>query len=360
MIFTRREFIRTSGSLSAVAFLPEIIVPKPKKSLGIALVGLGYYSKDLLAPALQLTSNCHLAGIVTGSPEKIPLWKKQYGISDKNIYHYDNMHQIANNEDIDVIYIVLPPAMHAKYAIIAANAGKHVWVEKPMEVSAEKCQSMIDAATKNKVQLAIGYRLHHEPNTQELMKMGRTLPYGKLMEVSAEAGYVDGRTNHWKQNKALGGGVMLDMGVYPINALRYTVQKEPVRVLSAEFSTTRPEIYHEVEETGRFTLEFPDGIIARGMASLGQNINELKVNCARGSYEFDPFQAYNGVKGKTSDGKTIHFAIANQQAKQMDDDAEAIMNNKPNMVKGEEGMKDIRIVEAIKESVRTGRSVDLI
>ena len=109
------------------------------------MVGLGYYSTDLLAPALQLTEKCYLAGIVTGTPAKAEKWKQQYNIPDKNIYNYNNFDSIANNADIDVIYIVLPPSMHAEYTIRAAKAGKHVWVEKPMAVTEAECKRMIDA-----------------------------------------------------------------------------------------------------------------------------------------------------------------------------------------------------------------------
>src|SRR6186713_3437729 len=103
-----------------------------KDRLGVALVGLGYYSTDLLAPALQQTKHCYLAGIVTGTPAKAETWKKKYNIPDKNIYDYQNFDQIANNPDIDVVYVVLPPSMHKEYVIRAANAGKEVWCEKPM------------------------------------------------------------------------------------------------------------------------------------------------------------------------------------------------------------------------------------
>ena len=134
------------------------------------MVGLGYYSTDLLAPALQLTKNCELKGIVTGSEHKIPIWKKKYNIKDKNIYNYQNFEQISNNKETDVIYIVLPPSMHSEYSIRAANTGKHVWCEKPMAPSVSECEAMIRACQVNKVKLAIGYRCQHDPNIQAYMK----------------------------------------------------------------------------------------------------------------------------------------------------------------------------------------------
>ncbi len=161
-MINRRKFITiAAGSALAYNAFPAIIQKKQK--LGVALVGLGYYSTDLLAPALQLTEKCYLAGIVTGTPSKAEQWKKRYNIPDKNIYSYDTFDTIANNPDIDVIYVVLPPSMHAEYSIRAAKAGKYVWCEKPMAVTSPECQRMIDACNQNKVKLSIGYRMHHEP-----------------------------------------------------------------------------------------------------------------------------------------------------------------------------------------------------
>ena len=358
-MITRRNFLKTTTASALALAFPGILIPRQKKRLGVALVGLGYYSRDLLAPALQMTEHCYLAGIVTGSPHKIPTWQRQYQIKDQNVYNYDNMQDIANNPDIDVIYIVLPTGLHAKYAILAANTGKHVWCEKPMARTAAECQQIIDACAKNKVKLSIGYRMQHEPNTQKVISFASTKPYGKIQDLKAEAGYYDGRSDHWKFKKAMGGGAMYDMGVYPLNAVRYATQEEPLAVLKAAHSTNRPSIYTEVDETTTFTLEFPSGAIANCKTSFGENLNHLRVDCQRGWYELKPFQSYSGVRGRTSDGKALDAYIPNQQARQMDDDALAILHNKPVIVPGEEGMRDIRIVEAIYQSAAQGKRVDL-
>lgn len=359
----RRDFIK--GTLAGAAgvamssqdMFANIIIPQNRK-LGVALVGLGYYSTDLLAPALQLTENCYLAGIVTGTPAKAERWQKQHNIPDKNIYNYGNFASLANNPAIDIVYIVLPPSMHAEYSIKGAQAGKQVWCEKPMAMTAAECQSMIDAANKNKVQLTVGYRMHHEPNTQKVMTFAKSLLYGKLKNLSAAAGYREGRTDHWKQKRAMGGGAMYDMGVYSLNAARYASGMEPIAV-TARASTTRPEIYHEVEETMQFDLEFPGGATAQCETSFGRGLNDLQVNFEKGSYELSPFQAYSGIQGKTSDGIKLNASIPNQQARQMDDDALAIMKKTKPLVPGEEGLKDIRIVEAIYKSVKEKSRVSI-
>ena len=322
------------------------------------MVGLGYYSKDLLAPALQLTKNCELRGIVTGSPEKIPIWQQKYGIKDKNVYNYQNYDEITNNSDIDVIYVVLPPSMHAEYTIRAANAGKHVWCEKPMAPTVADCEAMIKACKDNKVKLAIGYRCQHDPNIQAYMKVGKERPFGKVKMVTSAAGYFDGRTNHWKQNKALGGGVMGDMGVYALQGARLATGEEPISVL-AQSSTTRPEIYHEVEETMMFQLEFPSGALAACHTSFGIQMNYLQVNYEKGWLKMEPHSSYGGNKGSMSNGTEINFPLENQQAKQMDEDAMAIMNNRDLIVPGEEGLRDIRVVEAIYKSANKNCLVKL-
>ncbi len=362
-MINRRRFIGqaaagTAGLAMAQSAFANIILPQKKDKLGIALVGLGYYSTDLLAPALQLTKHCKLAGIVSGTPSKIETWKKQYNLPDKNCYSYDTFDSIANNPDIDVVYVVLPPSMHAEYTIRAAKAGKHVWCEKPMAPSVLDCKNMIDACQKNKVKLAIGYRMHHEPNTQKLMQLVKNQTYGKPVKVVANAGYVDPRTDHWKQKKAMGGGVMGDMGVYPLNAARYSVGLEPTAV-TAIASTTRPEIYKEVEETMDFTLEFPGGVTAICQASFGKSMNDLQLDCTKGWIKFSPFSAYNGVNGITSDGVKLNAPIQNEQATQMDDDALAIMNNKALLAPGEEGLRDITVVEAIYRSVASKGKVKI-
>lgn len=354
---SRRTFVKSSALALTSSFLPILRQPRGR-SLGVALVGLGYYSTDLLAPALQQTMHCHLAGIVTGSPEKIPVWQQKYGIPDANVYDYGNMDKIANNPAIDVIYIVLPIGMHAEYTIKAANTGKHVWCEKAMATTAAECQAMIDACKANKVNLSIGYRMQHEPNTRTVMKFSQSKPYGRIREIMAEAGYREGRTTHWKQNKAMGGGCMLDMGVYPLNAARYTAGAEPLAV-TARHETTRQEIYHEVDEITYFDLEFPGGTIARCKTSFAEGLNHLRADCESGWYELKPFQAYNGVRGVTSDGLPLNQTIANQQARQMDDDALAIINNTEVMVPGEEGLRDISIVEAIYRSAATNQRITL-
>ena len=360
----RRSFVKEAGIFSSTI----LIAPSCKlgnsqgvvnEKLGVALVGLGSYSRGNLAPALQLTEHCELRGIVTGSPEKIPQWQSQYGIKDENVYNYENMHELADNDDIDVVYIVVPTGLHKKYAVIAANAGKHVWCEKPMAMNVRECQEIIDACRSNQVKLCIGYRMQHEENTKRVIDYATSKPFGEIQSVKSEAGYRGGGGSGWRYQKALGGGAMYDMGVYTVNGIRYSTGMMPRRVIEARHIINRPDLFKEVDETTEYSLELENGIIAKGRTSVGESMNELRLDCERGWYNLSPMQSYSGVKGGTSNGEIWPASPKNQQATQMDDDALAIKNGSELMVPGEQGLIDIRIIEAIFESAATGKSVDI-
>lgn len=220
---------------------------------------------------------------------------------------------------------------------------------------------MIDACKKNNVSLAIGYRLQHEPNTQEYVKGLRDGKIGAIQMVNCSAAYYDSRTDHWKQKKEMGGGVMYDMGVYAIQGARLATGEEPIAVTAQQY-TTRPNVYKNgLDETSMAQLVFPSGARAAIMSSYGMNVNYLHVTGSKGTLMMEPYSAYNGVKGVWNDGSKINhpFEVPYEQTKQMDDDAEAIMNKKPMLVPGEEGLRDIKIVEAIYEAARTGREVKI-
>lgn len=365
-MISRRDSLKTLGFATGLGLLaPSSLfacgTKSQKDKLGIALVGLGYYSTDLLAPALQITKNCYLAGIVTGTPSKAEAWKSKYNIPEKNIYNYENFDRIADNPDIDVIYIVLPPSMHREFVERAAKAKKEVWCEKPMAVTAEDCQAMINACKENGVGLSIGYRCQHEPNTQAYQKIVKEGALGKVLSVDCAAGYREGRTDHWKQKREMGGGVIYDMGVYAIQGARLGSGMEPIAVNSAKVWTERPEIYKDgLGEIVEAELEFPGGVIGKIKTSFAENTNFLNIKCEKGMIEMAPFSAYSGNKGKSPLGEiNFPYDVPWQQANQMDNDAMTIMQGKPMPVPGEEGLRDIRIVQAILQSAETGKRVTI-
>lgn len=202
----RRRFLQHFGLSSGLlvsGWTPHLVA-KPSRKLGVALLGLGRYSTSQLAPGLQLTQHCELRGIVTGSPEKIPQWQERYGIKDANVYSYETMHRLADNPDIDVVYVVTPTGLHKKYSVAAANAGKHVWCEKPMAMNPQECQAIIDACRKKGVKLSIGYRMQHEPNTQTIMRFAKEKPYGAIQRLDVMAAYSGGENrspDNWRRQR---------------------------------------------------------------------------------------------------------------------------------------------------------------
>ncbi|QCZ92219.1 Gfo/Idh/MocA family protein [Salinimonas iocasae] len=357
-ILDRRQFIKLTASGLLVAAAPAWSLPTPQKKLGVALLGLGNYSTNLLAPALQDTQYCELRGIITGSPEKIPRWQKKYGIKDAIVYSYDSMNNIANNDDIDIIYVVTPTGTHKRFSVQAANTGKHVWCEKPMAMDEQECQEIIDACDKNGVKLAIGYRMQHEPNTRTFGDYRDSLPYGPITGLSSYAGYAgNGRpADNWRMQKEMGGGALYDMGVYAINGARFMTGKEPLSV-TGRHEKSHPDIFREVDETTFFTMDFGEGVTADCGTSVVKGFNHLKTQCENGWYELKPMQRYSGVTGKTSDGKRLAPIDKMQQTLQMDNDAQAILGTGPALVTGAEGLADIKLVNAIFKAADTGKSV---
>ncbi len=353
----RRTFVQNSSlALGALSLRSPTVYAYSEKKLGVCLVGLGSYS-ERLARALEVTDHCYLAGIVTGSPAKVPIWQRKYDIPDVNVYDYSNLHLVANNSDIDVVYIVVPTGLHSLYARVAANAGKHVWCEKPMAMTVTECEAIMETCQKNNVKLSIGYRMHHEPNTQQLIRWSGTAKYGEVRSLSASIGYdMVPDPAHWRMSSILGGGYLFDLGVYSVNAIRYAAQEEPTSVF-ARHTTVRKELFTDIPEVTEFTLYFDSGLEAKGRSSARENVHELDFYGSEGWMKLDPFSKYDGIAGTTSDGHVFKDQISNQQAVQMDNDALAILNDERVLVPGAEGLRDIRILEAINESARTNQEV---
>jgi len=371
-MFSRRSFIRNSsktllasalGASGAAGFSFEMPAKIPKnmeqnaKKLGVALVGLGKYSSGQLAPALQETQNAWLAGVVSGSPGKAHRWQQQYGFPEKNIYSYDNFDALAENSDIDIVYIVLPNAMHAEFTIRALEAGKHVICEKPMATSVEDCDRMLAAAEKAGKMLSIGYRLHFEPYNGEMMRLGQNKVFGPIQHLRAENG-MNG-TEGWRLDRELaGGGPLMDLGIYCVQGVRYTTGMEPIAVTAIELPRGNPLLFKEVEAGLKWQLEFPGGLIAECATSYEQEMNLLRAEASKGSFELAPAYPYSGQKGHAPDGD-MNFPHVNQQALQIDDFAAAVRDGRPTPVPGEMGRQDVKILMAIYEAMRTGSKVSI-
>lgn len=355
---SRRTFLSSLAFGASLITLPTFGNPEnhiatQKRKLGVALVGLGSYSEGRLAPALQETRHCELRGIVTGTPAKIAKWKDRYKIADKNIYNYDNFDKIADNKDIDIVYVVLPNSMHHEYVLRAAKAGKHVICEKPVAVSVKEAEEMVAACKKAGVRFFVGYRLHFEPFTQEAMRVGQKKEFGKVKIVQSEMGFRIGDPNQWRLKKALaGGGAMMDVGIYAIQGARYSIGTEPAYVTAQEYKTDK-EKFREVDETISWQMEFPDGEVAFCSTTYASNIERLMISAENGWLELRPAFGYGPLKGKTNKGD-LTLPVVNHQAMQLDGMSLCINENRQSTAEGIEGVRDMKVIEAIYSSLAAG------
>lgn len=357
-----KKVLQGTGGVALMGSMPFSSYAEDQNgdSLGIALVGLGSYSTYQLGPALLETKHCHLAGIVTGTPSKEQQWVDKYGLKKGSIYNYENFDEIANNEDIDAVYVVLPNSMHAEFSIRAAKAGKHVICEKPMGMNVQECDAIINACKEARVKLGMGYRLHSEPYTQEVKRLIREKTFGEVRFVSADAGYYSGSNpGQWRLDRKLsGGGALVNMGVYAIQSAIYGTGQNPTSVSAQEFST-RPAYFKDTDETITAQFEFPNGAVGNITTSHNMNINRLYASCEKGWFELEPANNYGPLSGRTSKGE-ISFPHQRQQALQMDDFARHILKGTPNLAPGEMGKRDMIIVEAIYQSIKEGgKSISL-
>ena len=350
----RRKFNQSlANTITAMSLSPSFAyIPNTfgKKKLGIALVGLGNYASRQLAPALMETNMCELKGIVTGTPSKIDLWKKTYNLEDHQIYNYDNFDNIADNDEIDIVYVVLPNHMHKAFTIRAFQAGKHVICEKPMAMNAQEATQMIEEGKKTNRELFIGYRLHYEPHHREIIRLCQTEAFGKIKFFEGGFGFRAGNPNQWRLKKACGGGALMDVGIYVIQAARYTTGQEPIAVSAREFKTDLVK-FKEVDELITWQMEFPNGLVANCTTSFSASTNHLYVASEKGFIRLSPAYTYSGLSGYTRKYK-FDFPQVNQQALHMDGIANTIMNGVPHLnVGGEEGLRDMKIIDAIFKSI---------
>ncbi|MRI00696.1 gfo/Idh/MocA family oxidoreductase [Kriegella sp. EG-1] len=329
--------------------------------LKVAIMGLGSYGSRV-AKAMLECKKAKLVGVISGTPSKIKDWQAKYSIPKKNCYNYDNFDAIKDNDDIDAVYIITPNGLHCNQTLRVAKAGKHVICEKPMAISVAEGQKMVDACKKANVKLLIGYRMHYEPKTMALIQMRMNGEFGKPKFFQGQSGFVIGDPTQWRLNKKLaGGGAMMDIGIYSINGARYILGEDPIWVTAQETKTDPIKFKEGVDETIQFQLGFESGAVANCLSSYNiGNLDRFFMSASDGWLEMKPSTGYGPIKGRTHKGE-LNQPHVTHQTLQMDGMAELIFNNKQPIVPldGEEGVKDMKIIEAIFEAAKTGNKVEI-
>jgi predicted dehydrogenase len=382
----RRKFIfRATRGISVASLAPEIVrfaaaaapagspAPTPTSAahgeplpqdqrVGFALVGLGRLTQGQLLPAIRVSKKAKLTALVSGDPAKAQKLAQENGLSSEGIYDYKNFDRIRDNQDVQVVYVVLPNSMHGEFTERSARAGKHVLCEKPMEVSAMKCQQMIDTCRKAKVKLMIAYRIQYEPMNRAMQRMVRQKAFGPVKYIESDNGQRVEKIQ-WRLSKVLSGsGAVGDIGIYCINTIRFLLGEEPMEVFARTFRPPGDPRFKEVDATIIWQMRFPSGVLANCMCSFDSyDTNSYRAVTERGTFGMNPSFPYHGLKmfAKPEQPRLPQIAESDQFANELDHMADCVMNDRQPYTPGEEGLQDQRIIEAIFESARTTRAVTL-
>ncbi len=340
----------------------------PARRLGVAVVGLGHLSLEQIIPGFAESRSVRLAALVSGERDKARAIAAQHGLDEKNLYDYAGFDRLKDNPDVDIVYIVLPNSMHAEFTQRAAQAGKHVLCEKPMATSVADAQRMVDSCREAKRSLMIAYRLQYDPVHRQLIAMTRAQEFGPVRVIQAANGQNDAANGQWRQIRAMaGGGSLPDVGLYCLSAFRYLTGEEPVEVTGQITQPKDDARFREVEDVCAFTLRFPSGILATGLSNYSAHENRaLRVMAADAWYGADPAFGYDNLmlqvgrkQGRSNVLEQRRLAPHNQFATEMDAFAEAIRAGREPHTPGEEGLADMRLIEAIYQAAAGGNVVRL-
>lgn len=337
------------------------------RQVGFAIIGIGELTESQLLPAFEHCPAARVTALVSDDLEKIKPLAEKYGIPEDSLYSYDDFDRIADNEDVDVVYIVLPNALHKEYTIRAAKAGKHILCEKPMASSVEEAGAMIEACKKYDKKLMVAYRIQYEPHHKVIKEWVKNDVFGKVKIIEAfNSENIDDPTQWRFKREMAGGGVLMDLGIYCVNTIRYLKGAEPIWVSANTYSTPGDERFEEVEETMLFQLGFADGTVATCGSSYGVH-NTQRYRCFTAGnawFGMDPAFSYDGLNIEISAIEGKPFPVPdviseNQFSLLINHMADCVLHNKEPDTPGAEGLKDHVVMKALYESAKSLKRVQL-
>lgn len=306
---------------------------------------------------------------MSGDADKASRVAAQYGIQPQNIYDYQTYDRLRDNQDVQVIYIVLPNSQHREFTVRGAAAGKHILCEKPMATNPREAEEMIRACERANKKPMIAYRIQYEPMNRMARDMVRQKQFGAIKFIElVNAQRQGGDLEQWRLKRALaGGGSLPDIGIYCLNTARFLLGEEPEEVSASIFTPQNDPRFREVEDVVSFRLRFPSGVIADNLTSYDAHRSaRYRVHAATGWYGLDPAFLYRGLQMETAraEGQVERIERPripekNQFATEIDHFAECVLENKQPFTPGEEGLQDHRIMAAVYEAARTNRPVKL-
>jgi len=359
MKLTRRDFARLSALTALSGALPlkaQAESAAERRRLRWCIVGLGRISMGQFNPGVMLSKTGRITALVSGHREKAEKQAAMYNVPLSSIYRYENFDEIRHNQEIDAVYIALPNSMHAEYTIRAAQAGKHVLCEKPMATSLADCRAMIEACRKANVKLMIAYRCQYHPLHLKAIELIRTGAVGQVQAIESAFGF-NIRPGDWRLNKKLaGGGPLVDVGIYSLNAARYLTGENPADVKAYASVIDHDGRFTEVEESDGWTMKFPSGLVASCNTSYGAQMNGyFRVHASKGWIYMDGFN-YSGMRltALLASAERIDLPdpipAPRQFTIEADYFADCVWNNREPKTDGEEGLRDMTAISRIYES----------
>jgi glucose-fructose oxidoreductase len=324
-----------------------------------AVVGLGHIAQAAVLPAFaHAKTNSRLTALVSDDARKRRLVGRKYRVD--RTYSYDEYDDCL--EQVDAVYIALPNSMHAEYTIRAAEAGVHVLCEKPMAVTVDECTAMIDACRAHRVKLMIAYRLHFEEinlGVIDLVRKGR-IGSPKFFNSSFS---MTVRDDNIRTDRELGGGTLYDIGVYCINAARHVFRSEPKEVMATSVNSGAAKV-REIDESTGALLRFDGERVAAFVTSFNAaDVASYRIVGTKGQIHVDPAYEYAEGLGYelTAGGRTVRKRIGkrDQFAPELVYFSDCILRDRSPEPSGEEGLQDVRIVQALYESAETGKAVQI-
>lgn len=344
------------------AFMPAISkarVAKEKDGVGFAIVGLGKLSLGQLIPAFRNTRSARLTGLVSGHFEKAHGIAVDHRLPSRAVYTYTDFDRIASDPSIEVVYIVLPNFMHAEYSIRALKAGKHVLCEKPMATTIGDAERMIAAAKTANRHLMVAYRCHYEPLNLAGMRLLRSGRLGKPRIVVTDMGRQadpNDPSDAWRLDMVKsGGGALTDMGIYGVNGARYLLNEEPLEVQAWSQTDKSDPRFRDVVDCYSWQFRFPSGAIGEGSTSFNYAATmSWHVLSENGKMKADPGCFYSGNRLTVVGSETPQIHEIDQFAREMDWMADVVRGRAPIVSTAEEGLQDMRLMNAIMESAARG------
>lgn len=334
--------------------------PIHDKKIRYAVIGCGQISQQSFIPGIARATNSTLAALVTGDMKKAEALEACYGV---RVWHYDELPNLLASGEIDAVYLATPNGLHRQYAVPVLEAGLHLLLEKPMATSVEDCEAILQAQRIGGGKLMIAYRLHCEPGTVELVSRCRNGDFGTLVGFSSVFGQDVSQSNH----RAHGGywsGPVPDLGNYPINAVRHMFGAEPVEVTAVGVCT--PDRDFNFDDTVSVILRFADGRIADFTVSYAcAPVEGLTLFGSRGSVKVGPCYTFGSSVAITYstliDGKKdCHtYGPVEQFGGETFYFSECILNDRNPEPDGEDGLRDVRVLEAVEAALITGKPQSL-